>query len=456
MTRFPIFSLLVPRAILSLCLVAPAIGADEWVIDSADEWAAASEESRDLDFAEGLATPTKGEARYRSVTKSFDEPRRASTLTFRPSPAWDDWTPVPNVGPEGTRNAPVFLPVADGDYWFFAEKTGGGRGYHGWRSSDMETWEPLGKVAWSQWVTTAEYADGKIFLYYDEPNDQDPHLMLGENLEGEISWTDHGEVLADPTHGSDAGAIRTEDGSFHLIYEDWSPINAKQHSWDSPLAGHADSENGIDGFEPAEHPAPIDERTEPTGKTGAFRHGFTSKEPLEYEIHEPEQDAYGDYSLIGVGDRFYLFCDYDPHGDAMRVGYWSSEAMGKPFQWGGDIGMGFHPDPTIGFAEGRFYLIVQRAQTDFVSPGPWVETVEARVGVDEDGDGGMDEWTDWAEVRETYAKKPGFARLVDTTPAALDLAGLPEGRGFRFEFRVEDATENESKPVLDRVEMAFE
>jgi len=45
-------------------------------------------------------------------------------------------------------------------------------------------------------------------------------------------------------------AIRTQDGSFHLIYEDWSPINAKQHSWDSPPAGHADSQNGIDGFEP--------------------------------------------------------------------------------------------------------------------------------------------------------------------------------------------------------------
>ena len=41
-----------------------------------------------------------------------------------------------------------------------------------------------------------------------------------------------GRVLADPSHGSDAGVIRDEDG-FHLIYEDCDPINARQNSWDS-------------------------------------------------------------------------------------------------------------------------------------------------------------------------------------------------------------------------------
>lgn len=32
--------------------------------------------------------------------------------------------------------------------------------------------------------------------------------------------------------------------------------------------------------------------------------------------------------------------------------------------------------------------------TDYVSPGPWVETVEARVGVDTDNDEKIDKWTD--------------------------------------------------------------
>jgi hypothetical protein len=34
--------------------------------------------------------------------------------------------------------------------------------------------------------------------------------------------------------------------------------------------------------------------------------------------------------------------------------------------------------------------------------GPWVEKVEARVGVDTDNDEKIDQWTDWQEVKETY------------------------------------------------------
>ena len=48
-----------------------------------------------------------------------------------------------------------------------------------------------------------------------------------------------GLAFADPSHGSDAGIIRSLDGKFHVIYEDWSPINASKRSWDSPIGGHA-------------------------------------------------------------------------------------------------------------------------------------------------------------------------------------------------------------------------
>ena len=50
----------------------------------------------------------------------------------------------------------------------------------------------------------------------------------------------------------------------------------------------------------------------------------------------------------------------------------------------GNVGKG-HPDPGIMFAEGQFYLVTQTPK-DFVSPGPWVETVEVRVGVDTNND----------------------------------------------------------------------
>ena len=57
-----------------------------------------------------------------------------------------------------------------------------------------------------------------------------------------------GIAVRDPSHGSDAGFIRDLNGNMHVIIEDWSPISANKRSWDSPLAGHAVSPNGINGF----------------------------------------------------------------------------------------------------------------------------------------------------------------------------------------------------------------
>jgi hypothetical protein len=109
----------------------------------------------------------------------------------------------------------------------------------------------------------------------------------------------------------------------------------------------------------------------------------------------------------------------------------------------------------MGFAEGKFYLMVQPEDYDYASPGPWVNGVEARVGVDRNGDGEIDEWTDWQAVSESYSRKPGFARIVEVSPAKIDLSSLPAGYGFKFEFRLEDTTPNISKPIIDLVKMVF-
>ena len=44
----------------------------------------------------------------------------------------------------------------------------------------------------------------------------------------------------------------------------------------------------------------------------------------------------------------------------MRVGIWYSDGITQQFIWDGKIGADFHPDPTIGFAEGKFYLLVKK------------------------------------------------------------------------------------------------
>jgi len=124
--------------------------------------------------------------------------------------------------------------------------------------------------------------------------------------------------------------------------------------------------------------------------------------PRPYEIHEGEQEALGDWSLMKVGERYYAFGDYEretENGTLINSGILYGDSLYDNFEIVGSVGEG-HPDPTTGFAEGQFYLITQR-NTDFISSGPWVDGVEARAGVDTDNDGDIDLWTDWQDLTET-------------------------------------------------------
>ena len=106
------------------------------------------------------------------------------------------------------------------------------------------------------------------------------------------------------------------------------------------------------------------------------------------------------------------------------------------------------------FAEGKFFLATQQKE-DFVSPGPWVESVEVRVGVDTDNDKKIDKWSDWTKVQERYDYVKGFAKQVAREPAQMDLSKLPAGFGFQFELKIEDTTDNPSVPVIDQIKIAF-
>ena len=209
----------------------------------------------------------------------------------------------------------------------------------------------------------------------------------------------------------------------------------------------------------------VDDRTTATGKMGTYNHPHWNAEDPEnyptsiakYEIHTPEQNAYGDWASISIGGQYYLFSDFDPAGHSgshsMSVAMFTSSSLDEPFTFFGNIGKG-NPDPDVCFAEGRFYLATQQ-NSDFTSTGPWVETVEVRVGVDTVNDAKIDQWTDWQVVTESYDYTPGFAKQVQKTAAAMDLSALPAGYGFQFEVKMKDTTDNESKPELDRVTLTF-
>lgn len=495
-----------------------------WQIDTQEDWQANVADKSNFKITDGKLVPTSGEAIFRSEIKSFTKKRSAKSITISQSPEWLNWKPVSNIGPSNLGDAPVALQMGDGNYWMFgrygksksqkdgtfkAEKatlegfdiplkttpfknqfdaTGGLKpglgGYHAWQSKDMINWVHHGPVSesFSRWMTTAEFVDDKVYLYYDFPNDQDPHLYIDEDLTDGVPGKNMGMAFKDPTHGSDCAVIRDLEGKFHIITEDWSPIDASTHAWDSPLAVHAVSPDGFNSFDIVA--PPVDERTNPTGEFAEYVHphwhaedpdnypGKTAKEDVpqhkvkagetraygKYEIHEPEQNAFGDWASISIGGQYYLFCDFDPAGahgrESMSVAWFTSDDINKQFTFCGNVGQG-HPDPDVMFAEGKFYLLTQ-TQYDYISPGPWVETVEVRVGVDRTNDGIIDYWGNWKEVKEQYNYMKGFAKQVEKSPAQLNLSELPEGYGFQFEIKVSDTTENESQPILEKVNVLFE
>jgi hypothetical protein len=431
-------------------------------VDGQVEWQDFTERSENLTIKDGDLHLTNGSARFSSVTKQLRGKKQLQSLVIKQSPTWNAWSAIPKITPKEASDAPVFIPVSGQNYWFLARhQDDQDHGYHAWHSTDMKQWQHHGPVSslTNKWVTSAEYKDGKFYIYFDKPNDEDPHLIIDEDLTDGKQGQVIGEVLNDPSHGSDMAVFRDDDGMFHIIYEDWSPINPRENSWDSPLAGHADSPDGINGFLPHEYPPPIDMRGKPTGKMKPYEpdpnqlvHG-PDQTPYEYEVHEGDQDAFGDYTMIKVGRQYYLFCDYDPHDEekSMRVGRWRSDDITKEFTWDGEIGEGFHPDPTVGFAEGKFYLLVQRNQYDFISEGPWVDGVEVRVGIDVNNDGDIDEWTPYQRLKESYAQEPGFARVVKSTPAQMDLSHLDEAYGFKIEIRINK--KDGFSPIIDAVEI---
>ena len=488
--------------IISLTLAyTVSLFSESWKIKSQTEWKKNIQSSKGIIIKENVVSPVEKAGHFKTKLKKFKSKKSLQSLTIHQSPVWQNWEEVPGVGPSNLKDAPVFLAKGPKDYWMFGrysppkgKKSGkfeakdvklqgfnvplkttldknqfnapgglekGLGGYHAWQSKDMKNWVHHGPVTpgFAKWTTTAEQVGGKTYIYYDFPNDQDPHLFIDDDLTDGKPGKNMGLAFADPSDGSDCAVIRDLDGKFHIIYEDWSPIHAGKHSWDSPLAGHSISPNGMHPFKILD-PA-IDHRTKPTGKMAKYNHPHWTKEDpkrfptsvAEYEIHEPEQDAYGDWAAISIGGQYYLFCDFHPANDKIRIAWFTSSSIHKPFEFCGEIGRG-HPDPDIGFAEGKFYLITQTAK-DYISTGPWVEKVESRVGVDTTNNGKIDKWSNWSEVKESYDYIKGFSKQIKKTPARQNLAGLPEGYAFQIEVKISDVTSNASKPLIESLELSF-
>lgn len=427
------------NALLLQASATPTIAAKStsgWTIDSQSEWAEAYN-GGNYNIQLGEANPTQTTATFESRMQMFTEKQSFSSVTFKQNAQWGSWEKVNDgrIIQPATGDAGVFISPAEGDYWYLNAVSNRGQ-YNAYHSTDMVNWTNHGNVTGADWVTSAEYKDGVFYVYYDEANDEDPHLLTFTDLSDVSTRTIHGEVFDDPNPGSDMAIFRDLDGTFHIIHEDWSKINARQHSWDGQVAGHATSPDGINGFNANILANLFDEAGNPTGDPDAS-YNHPEQGALTYTPHE-NNHAWGDYEMLRVGDTYYLFADDDPESGSIGLGYWYSDDINGPFTYGGMINSNGHPDPTAGFANGEFFIMTQIEE--LASDGPWVDAVRAQVGVDTDGDGVADVWTDWQDISESYARIDGFAKAFSVDPAMIDLSGLPEGYGIQFRFETSDIT----------------
>ena len=467
-------------------------------IDSFDEWSNAIDRNTSNFFITGdQATSTTTGSIFESRLQAFTTKQSFQNMVVKQTPDWtaESWRNPSELDPsiysnndigpfitsEGDRDAPVFISPQDGDYWVLDRQVTG-RAFHAYYSPDMITWTDKGVIGDGfDWVTSAEYYNGQFFIYHDRPNDHDPSLVtvdyvagsggtLSLDSSGNIAATDHGVILDKPTvfangqtfslaGGSDNAIFRDPvDGQFHLIHEDWSFQNANRFSFDSNYSGHSTSPDGINGFVYGEATRLIDERgnlidradatdNNSLGDLGTLTLGGTNFEigshpnvnhlfQLTDQLH-----AWGDYAMIKVGDIYYLFVDDDSETEGIGLGYWYGDSLNSRFTYGGRLRDGLHPDPGVGFAEGNFLLLLQQTDgdaipgNDLLSFGPWAQGVEARAGVDGDGDGVAEVWTDWQEISEEYSRIEGFAKAFDLEEASLDLSSLPAGYGIQFQLR---------------------
>jgi len=465
------------------------IEGSNWTIDTMEEWDVAVDQSNtNYLISDGFATSFANNSVFQSRVQSFETKQSFQDMLIQQSKEWNaiKWTDTDADISPANNSAVVFIAPGEDDYIVIDRV---GRTYGLLHSTDLVNWEHKGTIGGGyRWVTTAEYHDGKLYIYHDDENDHDATLVTidyvagsGEffdadgNMTGQgdrIAVTHHGLVLAKPevtidgatyrlSGGSDNAIFRDPaDGLFHLIHENWSYQNAERFSWDSNVASHSISPDGINGFVFDEAarlinlPGNLITQAEATNPD-SYTHRSGDVIPItfngiDYFVgHHPNRrhlfqltdqlHAWGDHSMIKVGETYYLFVDDDSEAEGIGLGYWYGTSLSEELTYGGRILGRVHPDPDIGFAEGAFHLLVQGRDNDLRSFGPWTPGVEAQAGVDTDGDGTIDIWADWQTVTERYSRVPGYAKAVEVEEATMDLSTLPDGFGIAFRLRSEQS-----------------
>lgn len=173
--------------------------------------------AENLEIKDGMLHPVGKEAVFRSAIKRFDQKRNAAGLTVKQSDIWQNWNPVPNIGPGCDFDSPVFLSLGPGNYWYFARHNQGAenKAWDGSKGAFVNkgrggTTDPY----YATMVDTLDWMIGKVITYLEETDDpRNPGHKLVDNTYIIVSSDNGG--LADSSYLKHAYPFRP--GLFALI-----------------------------------------------------------------------------------------------------------------------------------------------------------------------------------------------------------------------------------------------
>ena len=88
--------------------------------NSQDDWRATLIEGDELIDESGIVRMPPNQVT--TIRGRFEIPKKSKNvqLTVQQPMSWDNWESIPDLGPDGTGDAPILLPVGDADYYYFA------------------------------------------------------------------------------------------------------------------------------------------------------------------------------------------------------------------------------------------------------------------------------------------------------------------------------------------------
>ena len=107
------------------CSAVMPVEAVSWETGTAEEWQGHAVSVKGLELSDGVARLQADHGIYRSVVRRFQKKVSATEMLVKQSPEWLNWEPVPAVGPENLKDAPVAVAMGDQDYWLFGRYGGG-------------------------------------------------------------------------------------------------------------------------------------------------------------------------------------------------------------------------------------------------------------------------------------------------------------------------------------------